>query len=210
MGCRALVFSTDLDSGNAPEVIPRMLAWPINQKVALFIDQVVPVKLAHLEVRRQLNGVRRAGFLAIAAKDAAREVDTEELRIPPPVLVLRRLQSDATDRTGDRAQVASHTAFPTVGIARKNDPAAVARREIRLLLRILHGNPLLEGVEKYVPDGSKYAEHSVTPRYDCCANQQHVDQGQRQHYLPAPGHKLIESRARQSAPHQNKDCNEEE
>src|SRR5271166_1857882 len=139
----ALVLSADRDSGCAPEVIARILARPVDQQVVLFVNQVLAVKLAHLKVRRQLNGVRRAGFLAIAAKDAAREVDTEELRIPPPVLVLRRLQSDATDRTGDRAQVASHTAFPTVGIARKNDPAAVARREIRLLLRILHGNPLL-------------------------------------------------------------------
>src|SRR3974377_941733 len=164
MGRRALVFSTDLDSGYAPEVIPRMLTWPINQQVVLFIDQVVPVKLAHLEVRRQLDGVRRAGFLAIAAKDAAREVDTEKLRIPPPLFVLRRLQSNATDRTSDRTQVARYTAFPTVRIARKNDPSAVARREIRLLLRILHRNPLLESVEKNVPDGSKYAEHSSTPR----------------------------------------------
>src|SRR6267142_1699079 len=162
--CRlALVLSTDPDSGNAPEVISGILPWPIDQQVVLFVDQVLPVKLTHLEVRRQLDGVRGAGFLAIAAKDAARKVDTEELRIPPPVFVLRRLQCDAIDRTGNRAQVARHTALTAIRIARKNDPAAVARREIRLLLRILNGDSFLEGVEKNVPNRPKYADHRSTP-----------------------------------------------
>src|SRR5215813_7571619 len=91
--CRlALVLSTDFDSGYAPEVVSRILAGPIDQQVLLFVDQVLPVKFAHLEVRRQLDGVGRTGFLAIAAKNAAREVDAEEIREAPPVFVLRRLK----------------------------------------------------------------------------------------------------------------------
>src|SRR5579863_1377367 len=104
----ALILSTDLDSGCAPEVIVRILAWPIDHQVALFVNQVLPVKLAHFEVRCQLDGVRRAGLLAQATKDAAREVDSEELRMSPPVFILCSLQGDATDRTGNRAEVARH------------------------------------------------------------------------------------------------------
>src|SRR5208283_1195989 len=200
----ALVLSTDLYSGYAPEVVSGMLSWPVDQQVVLFVNQILAVKFAHLEIRRQLDGIRRAGFLAIAAKDATREIDTEELRIPAPFLVLRRLQRDAIDRADNRAQVARHTALSAVRIARKNDPAAVARREIRLLLRILNRNPLLEGVEEHVPDASKYAKHGLTPYKDRRASQQHVGQRQWQHHFPTPRHELIESRARQSGAHQNK------
>src|SRR5271157_4198839 len=145
----ALVLSADRDSGCAPEVIARILARPVDQQVVLFVNQVLPVKLAHLKVRRQLDGVRRASLFAVATKDAAREVDTEELRIPPPVFVLGRLQRDTADRTGNCAQIARHTALPAVRIARQDDPAAVAWREIRLLLRVLNRDPLLEGMEEH-------------------------------------------------------------
>src|SRR3974390_2574137 len=162
--CRlALVLTTDPDSGNAPEVISRILPWAIDQQIVLFVNQVLPVKLAHLEVRRQLDGVRRASLFAQTAEDTTREIDTEELRMPAPVFVLCRLQRDAIDRAGNRAQVARHTALTAVRIARKNDPASVARREIRLLLRILNGDSFLEGMEKNVPNRPKYADHRSAP-----------------------------------------------
>src|SRR5262249_30859063 len=158
--CRlALVLSTDFDSGDAPEVVSRMLAGPVDQQVVLFVDQVLPVKFAHLEVRRQLDSVGRAGFLAVTAKDAAREVDAEEIRVAPSVFVLRRLKRDAPDRTGNGAQVARHAALLAVRVAGENDSAAITRREVRLLLGILNRDPLLECMEEHVPDGSKHAEH---------------------------------------------------
>src|SRR5208283_2361038 len=110
--CRlALILSADLDSSYAPEVIARILPRPIDQQILFFVNQVLPVKLSHLKVRRQLDGIGRAGLFAIAAKDAAREVDAEEIRIPSPVFVLGRLQRDTADRTGDGAEIARYTAL---------------------------------------------------------------------------------------------------
>src|SRR4029434_4151610 len=142
-----------------PEVIPRILAGTVDQQIFLFIHQILPVKLPHLEIRRKLDGISRAGLFAKTTEDAAREVDAEEVRITTPRFILGCLERDAIDRTGDRAEVARHAALAAVGIARQNDPAPVAGREIRLLLRILNRNPLLEGMEKNVPDRPEYAEH---------------------------------------------------
>src|SRR5215831_8216291 len=162
--CRlALILSADLDSGYAPEVIARIFPRPVNQQILFFVNQVLPVKLSHLKVRRQLDGVCRAGFLAIPAKDTAREVDAEEIGISSAVFVLGRLQRDTVDRTGDSTEIACHTALASIWIAGQNDPAAIARRQIRFLLGILNRDPLLESVEEYVPDRSKDAQHALTP-----------------------------------------------
>src|SRR5580698_5829493 len=123
-----------------------MLPGPVDQQILLLVDQVLPMKLAHLEIRRKLDGVSRACLFAKTAKDAAREIDAEELRITPSGFILGCLQCDATHRTRDGTKVARHAALASIRIARQNDPAPVAWREIRLLLRILNGDSLLKRV----------------------------------------------------------------
>ncbi len=103
MGCFALAFAADLSSRYPPVVIARILAGAIDQQVLLFINQILPVKLPHLEIRSELNGVGGAGFFAETAKDAARKVNAEEFRKAPAVFVLGGLERDAIDRTRDRA-----------------------------------------------------------------------------------------------------------
>src|SRR5262249_51682022 len=151
----ALVLAADLDARDAPEVVVGVLARSIDQQVFLLVDEVLPMKVAHLEIRRELDRIRRAGFLAKPAKDAAGEIDPEEFRIAAAGLVFGRLERDAVHRAGDRAEVAGHTAFAPIGIPRQNDPAPVARREVGLLLGILNGDAPLKRVEKDVPDGPK-------------------------------------------------------
>src|SRR5260370_16071107 len=161
--CRlALIFAAHLDSCNPPEVVARILAGPVDHQVLLFIHQVLPVKLSNLEVRRKLDGVSRAGLCAKTAEDGTREVDAEEFRVAPPVFVLSCLERDAIDGTRDRAEVAGHATLASIGIPRQNDPAPVAWREVRLLFRILNGEPFLKGMKKNEPDCTKYADHLLT------------------------------------------------
>src|SRR5215467_10217885 len=107
----ALVFPSYLFAGDAQEVIAGVLAGSVNQQILFLIHEVLPVKLAHFEIRCKLNRVRRAGLFAKTAEDAAREVDPEKLRISPAMLVFGRLERDAIDRTGDRAEVTRYTAL---------------------------------------------------------------------------------------------------
>src|SRR6266542_3991286 len=176
--CLPLILTPDLDSSHAPEVVTGILAGPVDQQVFLFIHEVFPVKFPHLEIGRKLDRVGRAGLFAETTEDATGEVDAEELRITPAGLVFGCLERDAIDRTCNRTEVARHTAFASVGITRQYDPAPVARREIWLLLGILDGDPLLEGVEKNVPDRSQYAEHLSPPDEHCRAGYEQIRQGQ--------------------------------
>src|SRR5258705_366028 len=158
----ALILPADLNSCHSPVVVPGMFPGAIDQQILLFIYQVVSMKLSHLEIRSKLDSVGGAGLFAQTAEDATREIDSEEFRKTPPRFILSRLQRDAGDRTRDRTEIASHAALASIGIARQNDPAPVAWREIRLLLRILDGDSLLEGVEKNVPNRPEYADHPLT------------------------------------------------
>ena len=69
----------------------------------------------------------------------------------PPVFIFSCPERDTIDGTHDRTEIASHAALASIGIARQNDPASIAWRETRLLLRKLDGDSLLEGVEKNIP-----------------------------------------------------------
>jgi hypothetical protein len=159
----ALILAADLNARYSPVVVPRMLAGSIDQQVFLFIDQVLTVKLAHLEIRGKLDGVGRAGLFAQAAKDTTREIDAKELWKTPPVFILSCLERNTIDGTNDRTEIARHAALTSIGITRQNDPAPVAWSEIRLLLRILNGDSFLEGMKEHVPNRSKYADHPSTP-----------------------------------------------
>ena len=79
--------------------------------------------------------------------------------IPPAVLVLGRLQRDAVDGARDRAQVAGDAALAAVGIARQDDASAPARRQIRLLFRILNRHAPSEHVPEDDPQAVQHAQH---------------------------------------------------
>src|SRR5690606_3306370 len=99
-----------------------------------------------LEVGRQLDRGGGAGLLTQAAEDAAREVDTEELRIPATILGLGLLQGNTTHRASGRAQVAGNAALLAVRVTGQHDATAITGRQGHRLLRILQGVPLAESV----------------------------------------------------------------
>jgi hypothetical protein len=174
--CRlALVLAADLDSRDSPEVVAGILALAVDQQILFFINQVLPLKLPHLEIGCELNSVSRAGLFAITTEDATREVDAEKLRVAPAVLILGRLKRDAIDGTCHRTKVTGHAPLASVRVARENNPAPEARRQVRFLLWILNRDSLLERVKEDVPDCPKYAEHLLSPREHCRAGYKQVD-----------------------------------
>ena len=132
-----------------------VLAGTIDQQILFLVHQLLAIILAHLEVRRQLDGRRRAGFLAHATKDAAGEVDAEELRVPAAVFLLSLLQRDAVHRAGYRTQVAGHATLFAVRIAGQHNAAAVARWQIDLLFRVVHCLPLAKTVHEHHAQGAQ-------------------------------------------------------
>src|SRR4051812_21863002 len=114
-------------------------------------DQVRPGVVGHLVVVAHRDGVERAGDLAVAAEDAAREVDLVDRRVAlagaHPVLrrVLRRHHADAVRRAGRRAQRAAD-ALLEAGVleAVQLVPAAEPRVHRRLVLGVLDGDRALE------------------------------------------------------------------
>ena len=102
-----------------------------------------------------MNGVGGAGFLAVAAENTTGKVDAKELRVTPPVLILRRLEGDAANRARDGAKVTANAALATIRITGQDDSATVPGKQIRLLPQVPHGCPWLEGVQEDVPNGSE-------------------------------------------------------
>src|ERR1041384_2846475 len=74
-----LALPSDGHPRDAPVVVAGVLAGARDEEVLLLVDHVLPDVLAHLHVRRELDGVGGAGILAEPAEDAPREVDPEEL-----------------------------------------------------------------------------------------------------------------------------------
>src|SRR5699024_8182278 len=109
---------------------------------------------AHFEVRDQLDRVGRTGVLAKAAIDAAREIDAESLRVPAAAVVFGLLHVDAVHGTGDSAQVAGNAALGTIRVARQDDAAAIARRQIHFFFRILHRVTLAERMHEGPANGA--------------------------------------------------------
>src|ERR1700756_4015593 len=87
----AFVLGANSHASNAPEVVIRVFSWAIDHKVRLLIYEILALVLTHLKVRRKLNCVGWAGFLAETAKNTARKVDAEELWISAAVFVFSRL-----------------------------------------------------------------------------------------------------------------------
>src|SRR5271154_6519333 len=80
----ALLLAGNGKARDAIKIIARIFAGAVDQQVFFLIDEVRPLEFAHLEIRGELDGTGRAGFLAKAAENAAREVDAEIVRIPAP------------------------------------------------------------------------------------------------------------------------------
>src|SRR5206468_12499183 len=118
---------------------------------------------AHLEVRRQLNGIRRAGFFAEATEDAAREVDAEEFWVASASLVLGGLQGNTVHWARYGTEIAGDTALPAVRIPRQNNTTAPAWGQVRLLLRILGGGPPSEQMQKHLPHRPHQTQHALLP-----------------------------------------------
>jgi hypothetical protein len=108
-----------------------------DQQVFFLVYEVLPLIFAHLEIGGELYGVGRTCFFAVAAKDAAREVDAEKLEIPPAVLVLGRLERNTVHGAGHSAEIAGDAALLAVRVPGEDDPAAPPGRDVRPLLGVL-------------------------------------------------------------------------
>src|SRR5262245_53030950 len=92
-----------------------------NEQVGLVPDEVLVAVDRQLVVLAHEDGRDRAGFLAVAAEDAAGLVDLIDLGVARPGLhgavVLGRLQIDRVGRAGDGAEAARHALLQPVLVA---------------------------------------------------------------------------------------------
>ena len=111
------------------------------QEFFLVEDHLLTGEAHDVVLGGQLDGVDRAGFLAIAAVDAAREIDAERLRIPAAGLVLGLDHADAVHRAGLGAGIAGNA---LVGFKLVNP--TVPRGKGDFFVGILHRHRLGEAV----------------------------------------------------------------
>src|SRR5581483_1135207 len=88
-------------------------------------------------------------------------VNAKEFRITPAGLVFGCLERNTIDRACHGAEIARDATLTAVGIARKDNAAAIARRQIGLLLRILYGYTGMKHVQEDMPDRSDDTEHHL-------------------------------------------------
>src|SRR5690606_26855198 len=102
-------------------------------------------------VTAKVNRLFRTHLLTVAAEDAAELVDLEDERVAIPFLVFTRHELDAIGRTHRRTETARH-ALGLTGLGGEH-PVSTAppRRDLPLLLRILHGD--LVRIDQ-VPEGA--------------------------------------------------------
>src|SRR5262249_12828785 len=88
-----------------------------DEQLVLRIDEGVALVVRELVVLLEVDRVLGAGFLAVAAEDAAEHVDLVALGVALPVrdrlvrIVLGGLHEDRVGRAGDRAQLATDAAL---------------------------------------------------------------------------------------------------
>src|SRR5690348_7997415 len=155
----ALILAADLHAGHTPEVVAGIFAGSIDKQILFFVDHILPLVLAHFEVGSKLDSVSWAGVLAISAEDAARKIDAEEFRIAAAGRVLRGLQRDAIDGTGNGAQITADATLAAVGIAGQNNAASPSRSQICGLFRVLPGYSWLKTVQENIPQSTNHTEH---------------------------------------------------
>lgn len=149
----SLVFVASPYAGHSIEIIVVILTGPADEEVFFLIDQIPARIFTLFEIWNQLDRIGRTGFLAHATVNAARKVDSEELRITALVSlwIVRSLKRDAIDGTGCRAEVTSHTPLFSVRISGEDDASTPTWWQIGLLFRILNRHRLREGPFKDDP-----------------------------------------------------------
>src|SRR5579862_2650055 len=116
----------------------------------LRVDLVVAVVLRDLELVAERDRVERAGELAVAAEDAAAEVDLVDPRVALAGrdAVFRRVlggdDPDAVGGAGGRAERAADALLEPVLVLPETVPPAEARIDRPLVLRVLLRDRLLE------------------------------------------------------------------
>src|SRR4051794_5229930 len=133
-------------------------------------DEVGAVVVGHLVVVAHGDRVERAGDLAVAAEDAARQVDLVDRRVALAGrhAVLRRVlggdDTDAVGRAGGGAQRAADALLePRVLEAVELVTAAEARVDRHLLLRVLDRlRPLDEASERGLEPAQGLSERAVS------------------------------------------------
>src|SRR4029453_16187164 len=122
----------------------------LGEQHVLRVDQVVARVLGDLEFLLERDRVERARELAVAAEDAAREVDLVNAPVAPTGRnaivggVLCRDDANAVGRAGSRAQRAADALLEPVLVSPEPVPPAEARGEGALVLRVLLRDRLLE------------------------------------------------------------------
>src|SRR5215475_14266339 len=53
----AFILTADGYASDAPEVVSRILSWTINHEIRLFVNEVLPLVFAHLEIWCELNRI---------------------------------------------------------------------------------------------------------------------------------------------------------
>src|SRR5262245_57581984 len=128
------------------------------EKHVLGVDLVVPVVLRDLELVAERDRVERARELAVAAEDAAAEVDLVDTRVAlagrDPVVrrVLGGDDPDAIRRAGGCAERAADALLEAVLVQMEAMAAAETRIDRPLVLRVLLRDRLLEDLLEGDPE----------------------------------------------------------
>src|SRR5438105_2633706 len=136
----------------------------------LRIDLVVARVLGQLVLVPERDRVERAGELAVAAEDAAAHVDLVDPRVAlagrHAVLgrVLRGHDPDAVGRAGGRAERAADALLEPVLVPPEPVPAAEARVDRPLELRVLLRDRLLEDLLEGDPEAAERRERERAHR----------------------------------------------
>ena len=67
--CLSFVFSADRNACHSPEVVIGILTGSVYKQIFLLVNKILPIVFAHFKIGGQLNGVRWAGFFAIATEN---------------------------------------------------------------------------------------------------------------------------------------------
>src|SRR2546423_13314169 len=107
------------------------------------VNEALPAVLRVLVVPSDVNCFFRTYFLTVAAEDATELIDLEHERISIPFLVLAGHQLDAVGRADSGTQSAGNALRLTALGSEHAMRSAPARRDRRLLLRILGRDPAI-------------------------------------------------------------------
>src|ERR1700722_6529762 len=146
------------EAGYAVKAIIGIFSGSANQQILLFINHIMSLIFAHLEIRSELNGVGWTCFFTKPTKNAARKIDPEIFRVPPSS-VFSFLKTDAIDRACDGAEIAGYATLFAIRITREHDTATVTRCKIWHLFRILHCLAAMKQMKECNPECPYRTQH---------------------------------------------------